>query len=159
MFGSHSREDRSLDLVILSTENRALDLRPVRRFHPQWMYCRVENNGDLPLFVYGPRHPSETTTIPSSLFVLPPWRSTPTRWDCKGILIPAGCMATSGSSVISGPVALKYRDLRRIPIKIIDGRYECPRNNGILEPGQIDFAIPLLSYEELLGLPRRRVTV
>ena len=97
--------------------------------------------------------------IPTSLFVLPPGLSTPKRWDCKGILIPAGCTAVSGSIVISGPVVLKYHDLRRISIKIVDERYICPRSNGVLEPGQIDFAIPRAYHQALLSLPRRQVAV
>jgi len=121
------------------------------------MYCRAHNGCDDPIFVYGPRHPSEQTTLPTSLFLLPAGSSTPKRWDCKGILIPSDRIVTQGSSVIDGPLALKYRDMRRITIIEKDGRYLCPRSNGIKELGQIDFAIPEISYLELLSLPRRQV--
>jgi len=121
------------------------------------MYCRVDNYTEEPLFVYGPRHPSEATTIPTSLFVLHSRQSTPGCWDCKGILIPSDRVASNGTSVIHGPVALKYRDMRRVVITIKDGSYRCPGSNGVLKPGQIDFAIPATPYQELLGLPRRLV--
>jgi len=97
--------------------------------------------------------------LPTSLFLLPAGFYTPKRWDCKGILIPSDRIATQGLSIIRGPVALKYRDLRRITITEEDGRYLCPRSNGIKEPGQIDFAIPLASYQDLLDMPRHQVTV
>jgi hypothetical protein len=121
------------------------------------MYCRIENHAGEPFFVYGARHLSETTTIPTSLFVLHPGQSTPGCWDCKGILIPSDRIAVNGKSAIRGPVAMKYRDMRRITITITDGKYQCPQCNGILTPGQIDFAIPAAPYQELLGLPRRLV--
>jgi hypothetical protein len=157
VFGRRVATFRTLELVHLPDAGQPEDTRAVRRFHPRWMYCRVDNHTEEPLFVYGPRHPSETTTIPSSLFVLHPGQSTPSCWDCKGILIPSDRVASNGTSVIRGPVALKYRDMRRVAITIKDGRYRCPRSNGVLKPGQIDFAIPATPHQELLGLPRRLV--
>jgi hypothetical protein len=128
----HSKDSRCLELVELSSRARVLDLRPVRRFYMSWMYCRVCNGSDQPLFVYGARHLSEATTVPTSLFVLPPWASTPRRWDCKGVLIPADRGVVNGSSVIRGPVALKFRDMRRVTVRIRDEQYECPRSDGVL---------------------------
>jgi len=159
MFGSNSDQARSLELVVLPGAISPPDTRPIRRFHPSWLYCRVHNASDKPLFVYGPRHLSEHTTIPTSLFILPAGSSTPRRWDCKGILIPSDHTVAQESSIIQGPVALKYRDMRRITVTESGGLYQCPPSNGLREPGQLDFAIPLASYEALFDLPRRRVAV
>jgi hypothetical protein len=158
VFAARSENGRSLELVEFRCEIEASDTRAPRRFHPSWMYCRVHNRSDQPILVYGPRHSSETTATPTSLFLLASGTSTPTRWDCKGILIPSDRIATSGSAVIQGPVALN-RDLRRVTIRVEDGQYRCPRNNGVLEHGQLDFAIPLSPYLELLRLPRHHVSV
>ena len=159
MFDARFDEVRLLELVVLPSVIHPPDTRPVRRFHPSSLCCRVHNCCDQPIFIYGPRHPSERTTLPTSLFVLPAGDFTPKRWDCKGVLIPSDRSTVQGSSVIHGPIALKYRDLRRITITEEDGRYLCPRSNGIKEPGQIDFAIPLASYQDLIDMPRHRVTV
>jgi hypothetical protein len=156
-FPANGQVGRVLELVVLPNEMRLPDTRPVRRFHPRGMYCRVLNGCDQPLFVYGPRHPSDATTLPTSLFLLPLGFSTLRGWDCKGVLIPAGQSAADGSSILHGPVVLKYRDFRRVAITMADGRYQCPKSNGILKSGQPDFAIPLLPYRELLNLPRRQV--
>lgn len=123
------------------------------------MYCRVHNASECALFIYGPRHPSDQTTLPTSLFILPPGASTPKRWDCKGILISSNRTVVQGSSVIYGPVALKYRDMRRITITETNGQYRCPRSDGVLEAGQIDFIVPMGPYNELLRLPRLSVLV
>jgi hypothetical protein len=148
---------RTLELVLLPNIVRPEDMRPVRLFHPMWMYCRVTNSADETIFVYGPRHHSETTTIPTSLFVLHPRQLTPTRWDCKGILIPSDRVAQNGAEVIHGPVALKYRDMRRVIVTAKNGRYTCPRCDGVMKSSQIDFAVPLTPYQELLALHRRLV--
>ena len=159
MFSFRSNAARTLELIVLPSVISPPDTRPVRRFHPNWLYCRVHNASDKPLFVYGPRHPSEQTTIPTSLFILPAGASTPKRWDCKGILIPIDRTIVQSPVVIHGPVALKYRDMRRIAVTEANGQYDCPRSNGVMKPGQIDFAIPAMPYLVLLSMPRRWVTV
>jgi hypothetical protein len=159
LFRSWTQEPRLIELVQFQNGTGVPDPRHPRRFHPRWMYCRVHNRSDVPVFIYGPRHPSEITTIPTSLFVLPPGSGTPRLWDCKAILIPANYSATSGSSVINGPAALKYRDFRRIDVHVSGWRYQCPRNDGVLSDAQMDFAIPSLPYSELLNLPRMWVHV
>jgi len=150
---------RSIELIMLPSCKPQPDTRPARRFHPAWMYCRVHNGCDEPLFVYGPRHSSDTTTMPTSLFLLESGRSTPKRWDCKGILIPSDRHAINGRSVVCGPVALKYRDLRSANIQIKDGYYQCPKSDDFLAPGQIDYTVPTVLSHELLRIPRRRVEV
>ena len=157
MFGS--KNIRYLELVVLPSVIRPPDTRSVRRFHPSWLYCRVHNGSDRPIFVYGPRHRSDETTLPTSLFILPAGASTPKRWDCKGILIPSDRTVAQGSTIIDGPVALKYRDMRRVTITEAEGHYQCPNSNGVLESEQMDFAIPLMPYHELLGCPRSRVSL
>jgi hypothetical protein len=159
VFGFRSDTTRSLELVVLPSVIRPPDTRPVRRFHPNWLYCRVHNGSDRPIFVYGPRHPSEQTTLPTSLFILSAHSSTPKRWDCKGILIPSDRTVAQVPTIVHGPVALKYRDMRRIKVTESCGQYRCPSGNGIMGPDQIDFAIPLLTYQELLGFPRSLVVV
>lgn len=161
MFGTRFDETRFLELVVLQSVIRPPDTRPVRRFHPSWLYCRVHNGCERPIFVYGPRHPSEQTMLPTSLFVLPAGSFTPKRWDCKGVLIPKNRSVAQGANIIHGPVALKYRDLRRVIVTETDGRYQCPHSNGVIKPtiDQIDLAIPLSDYDELLIFPRRTVTV
>lgn len=161
MFGIGGEESNhdSLELIVLPHGRQLPDHRLVRRFHPSWLYCRVHNASDQSLFIYGARHPSEFTTIPTSLFLLPPQRSTPKRWDCKGLLVPSGQSAYDGPKLVHGPMALKYRDMRRVTVDIKDGRYRCPRSNDVLTPGQLDFAIPSLNRQELLALTRRLVTV
>jgi hypothetical protein len=158
-FGSEGPSVRSLELILLPSCDRLPDTRPARRFHPAWMYCRVHNRCNEPLFVYGPRHPSDASAMPTSLFLLSPGQSTPKRWDCKGILVPYDRTAVMGRSVVHGPVALKYRDMRRVTVEIDGGRYRCPSSNGVLGPGLIDFTVPLASYQELIRLPSRRVDV
>jgi hypothetical protein len=148
-----------LELVLLPGSTTDFKEKRPRRFRPDWLYCSVENAGERPVFVYGPRHESESTTIPTSLFVLGPYQRTPRAWDCKGVLIPLGGLAQVGKLHLSGPLALKYRDLRRIAVDLAGGVYNCPRSNGVLTTDQKAFAVPELSYEELLNCPRRLVAV
>ena len=78
----------TLELVVLPNPAVGFQAKPPRRWHPWWMYCTVRNDSEEPILVYGGRHESETTTIPTSLFLLPAGRRTPHFWDCKGVLIP-----------------------------------------------------------------------
>jgi hypothetical protein len=158
-FGHDDPNARCLDLILFPPGPPILDTRPVRRFHPSWIYCSLHNCSDEPLFIYGPRHSSEHTTIPTSLFLLPPGQRTPRRWDCKGLLVPSDHAAIVGTSIVEGPVVLKYRDLRRVKIDVVAGRYQCPKSNGVLVAGQLDYMVPTVSAERLLGFPRCQVLV
>lgn len=60
----------------------------------------------------------------------------------------------NGQSLVAGPVAIKYRDLRRISITSVDGIYHCPRSNGYLPASHVEFVSPAWTYEALLGWPR-----
>lgn len=146
-------------MIVLPNMKHVPDARPVRHFHPSWLYCRVHNQTNEPLFIYGPRHPSDETTLPTSLFVLPTGVRTPGGWDCKGILIPSDRAVLQAEDLIWGPVALKYRDMRRISVQLVGTHYHCARSNGIREVGGIDFAVPEMSYEQVLCLPRREATL
>jgi hypothetical protein len=148
-----------LELVLLPGAQADDKEKRPRLFHPEWLYCSVRNASDQPMFVYGPRHQSESTTIPTSLFVLKPYQHTPKAWDCKGVLIPRGALAQVGRVQLFGPVALKYRDLRRITVGFADGIYKCPPSNGILTADQKAFPVPELRYHELLDCPRILVAV
>jgi hypothetical protein len=149
----------ALELVVLPQLPIVFWAGPARRFHPAWMYCSILNDSEEPIFVYGPRHKSDTTKIPTSLFLLPAKTRSPHFWDCKGVLVPMGQNALVQNQVVHGPVALKYRDVRWIRVQIKDGVYYCPRPNGVLTSEQIDFPALHLTYEELLACPRRLVRV
>jgi hypothetical protein len=119
----------------------------------------MENCTSEPLFIYGPRHPSDVSALPTSLFLLPPGQETPKLWDCKGLLIPSDRSVLNGGTFIVGPVALKYRDMRRIHVRMDNGVYRCPRSNGLLPIEHVEFVAPTFSHAALLALPRHSVTV
>ena len=148
-----------IELVVLPLPPIVFWSGPTRSFHPAWMYCSILNDSEEPIFVYGPRHESDKSKIPTSLFILPAKTRSPRFWDCKGVLVPMGQYALVLNQVVHGPVALKYRDLRRIRIQMKDGVYDCPRPNGLLTSDQIEFPAPHLTYEQLLSCPRRVVRV
>ena len=149
----------TLELIQSPEQNRAPVIRPPWRFHPRWMYCQLRNASAEPIFIYGRRHESEASTRSTSIFILEPRMATPSGWDCKGILIPSERSATDGRSLFHGPIALKYWYMRRVSIEVIDGRYHCPRCNGLILAEQSDWSVPVITYSELLSLPRRIVRV
>lgn len=159
MFHSKSDMVSTLELVYLPCGQTREDTRRPRRFHPSWLYCSIHNCCEESLFIYGPRHLKDGAILPTSLFLLESGASTPSRWDCKGMLVPLGRHARVGGSIVDGPVAFKYRDLRRVVISMVDGIYRCPRIDKMLREGQIDFAVPSLRFEELLECHRERVIV
>jgi hypothetical protein len=65
----------------------------------------------------------------------------------------------NGGVLIGGSAPLKYRDMRRIQIRMENAMYLCPRSNGLLPSGHVEFATPAYSYATLLALPRRSVVV
>jgi len=122
-----------------------------------WIYCKIENGTSEPIFVYGPRHSSVESSLPTSLFMLRAGHATPDRWDCKGLLIPADRTALNGTTVNAGPIALKYRDFRRVRIGLKDGVYQCPRSNGVLPSGHVEFVTKEWTHAALLSWSRRPV--
>jgi hypothetical protein len=123
------------------------------------MYCAVWNDSEEPLLVFGPHHESEIQLFPTSLYVLPAALRTPRFWDCKGVLIPLGRVAKVKDRVIEGPVALKYRDLRRVRIQLRGEAYLCPRPDGIFSSVHIAMPVPKLNYEQILAFSRRTVRI
>lgn len=119
----------------------------------------MENCTSESLFIYGPRHFSDVSGLPTSLFLLPPGQETPKLWDCKGLLIPSDRAVLNGTTLVSGPLVLKYRDMRRIHVRMENGAYLCPRSNGLLPPEHIEFVAQEFSYAALMALPRRSVWV
>lgn len=119
-----------------------------------WAQCR--NMTGEPLFVYGARDDDDHSTFDTSLYLLPASSTTPDHWDCKGILIPQGKRGRQLLSTIDGPVALKYLDFRRFTIALkTSDTYRCSLNNGVFRVGEINWPVPLISYPDLLALPRR----
>ena len=130
-----ARVPRTLEVLLPLQPEAPFNERGRRWPHPSWMYCQIRNSACEPIFVYGPRHPSVKSSLPTSLFLLPEGQITPSRWDCKGILIPADRYALNGTMCVTGPAVLKYRDLRRVRIGMEDGAYRCPRSNGFMAAG------------------------
>lgn len=159
MFHHESKVSSSLGLVHVPCRELSEDNRKPRRFRPSWLYCRVQNCCEEPLFIYGPRHRIDCTFLSTSLFLLESGASTPARWDCKGVLIPFGRRAWVRDLMVEGPVALKYRDLRRVRISMAEGIYHCPRADRMLTKAQSDFSVPPLSFEELIACRREQVSV
>src|SRR5258708_2837098 len=127
-----------MELVLARNAHQTFQEGRCRLFHPTWMYCRLENVTSEPLFLYGPRHPSAASALPTSLFLLPPGEKTPKCWDCKGLLIPSDRLTLNGKTYVAGPAALKYRDMRRVQIRMENAVYRCPRSNGLLPLGHVD---------------------
>ena len=147
--GDASR-DAEIELVPLPFPVVGYLINRPRRFHPRWLYCSVWNDSAESLFIYGPHHKSEVPCYPSSLYLLPPFRRTPRFWDCKGVLIPLGRSALFRNRTIAGPVALKYRDMRRVHVTLAGDVYACSRPNQILAPANSDLPLPTMSLSQLL---------
>lgn len=149
----------SLQLIELPDSAPNYVAAPPRRFRPFWIFCFAKNSSDSPIFIYGPRHESATTTIPTSLYLLEPGQHTPAFWDCKGILIPQGRCVQVGRRTATGPVALKYRDMRRVRVSGNGDALFCSSPNQLLGPEQDHFPVPNLTSDQILALPRRLVRV
>ena len=118
-----------------------------------WGQC-INWTGDY-LIVYGPKHESERSIFDTSPYVLPPGTTTPDGWDCDGFLLPADRVLPRWRNCKRGPLAVKFWNFRRFWVKGVNANtYRCPWDNGIFEPSQINWAIPNLSYEEILGRMR-----
>jgi hypothetical protein len=149
----HSISPAGLELVFLP-ETKPLHTGLPRVWTQRgWAQCRNETGE--PLFVYGARDDDDRSTFDTSLYLLPPGLFTPERWDCKGILIPQGKRGRQLLSTIDGPAALKYLDFRRFTITLKNaGTYRCAFNNGVFRAGVVNWPVPLISYGDLLRLPR-----
>ncbi len=103
------------------------------------------------LVVYGPKHDRENSIFDTSPYVLPPGKTTPDRWDCKGFLVPSDRELGTWRGPKRGPRAVKFWDFRRFWVTNPEGPlYRCSWHNGLFLPSQINWAIPNFPYEEVL---------
>jgi hypothetical protein len=110
------------------------------------------NLTDEYLIVYGPKHENERSIFDTSPYVLQPGVTTPDSWDCEGFLLPSDrILQRWGRRRLQGPLAIKFWNYRRFWVKRIDDQtYTCPWDNGVIEPSQINWAIPNFSYSGIL---------
>lgn len=155
------RRSHSMLLELVELPDLAPDYvaAPPRWFRPFWMFCSVKNASTGPIFIYGPRHASARTRIPTSLFVLPPGRRTPAFWDCKGIFVPTDCVVHFTTGTIQGAIAVKYRDLRWITVRGSKSALFCRTPDGILRSDQNHFPVPHLTAKEVSSLAKQWVWV
>jgi hypothetical protein len=90
------------------------------------------------------------------MYFLPPGRTTPDNWDCDGFYVPNDRVARQRFSKKNGPLAIKYWDLRHFTvIKSAPDEYKCYDNNGAFRQGEINWAVPNLSYSEVVRRSKR----
>lgn len=109
----------------------------------------LQNNTGEYLLVYGPKRVDAPTD--NSLYLLPPGRQTPGRWDCDGFFVPADRIAKQ--LVLAdrpGPVAVKYVDFQSPAITLVEAnKYYCPGNRAIIAPGELNWPIPTINYDRI----------
>jgi len=125
-------------------------IRAAFRIVPDSGWAQCANQTNEILIVYGPKHANERSIFDTSPYVLPPGRTTPDRWDCKGLLLPADRLIRFWWRRRQGPLAIKFWNHRRFWVRSVDvGIYASSWNNGVFEPSQINWAIPNLSYAQI----------
>lgn len=108
----------------------------------------LSNKTGETLLVYGPKRRGETHD--NSLYFLPTGRRTPDNWDCDGFYVPTDRIADQALSDKHGPLAIKYRDYRSPVIEMTGpAKYKCHLNEGAYSPGELNWEIPDLSYQQL----------
>lgn len=142
---------RTEDMIVFKLDYGDLIRPPFRIVRGRgWGQCT--NDADEYLIVYGPKHEQERSIFDTTPYVLPPGTTTPDGWDCEGFLLPADRLLRRNRKWRRGPLALKFWDFRRFSVKSADvNAYSCPWDNGLYEPSQINWAIPVFSYQEILG--------
>ena len=130
-------------------------LRPPFRILPDrgWGQCTNET-GEI-LLVYGPKHPQDRSIFDNSPYVLPPGDTTPERWDCDGFFVPSDRTLKRRGRLQSGQLAVKFWNFRHFTVRCEAHTYACSWHNGVLEPSQINWAIPNISFVELHRRLRR----
>jgi len=114
-----------------------------------WGQCT--NATDELLIVYGPKHERENSIFDTSPYLLEPGNTTPAHWDCDGFFVPANRAVLRRRQAQKGPLAIKFWDFRHFRVrKHGHSVYQSGWDNGSFEPSQINWAIPVLSYEEIL---------
>lgn len=115
-----------------------------------WGQCINATNEYL--IVYGSKHERERSIFDTSPYVLPPGNTTPDRWDCEGFFVPSDRKLRQWRKARNGPLAVKFWNFRRFRVELAAaGAYRCPWDNGVFQPSQINWAIPNLSYPEILS--------
>lgn len=103
------------------------------------------------LIVYGPKHRTDRSIFDTSPYVLPAGATTPDCWDCDGLFLPNDRALRTWRRTRHGPLAVKFWDFRRfLARREAAATYSCSWNNGVFEPSQINWAIPNLSYSQIL---------
>lgn len=127
-------------------------IRPPYRILPNRGWGQCTNHTTEYLVVYGPKDKTENSIFDTSPYILPPGRTTPDHWDCDGFLLPSDrVLQRRWRNSKQGPFAVKFWNLRRFWVAAVDDHtYECPWDNGIFEASQINWAIPNLSYQQIL---------
>jgi hypothetical protein len=113
------------------------------------MNGQITNGTDESILVYGPKRPGETQD--NSLYVLPPGQTTPAGWDADGFFVPDDRYVSQAvGATKQGPLAVKYRDYRSPTItKSAPDTFDAPFNEGVFQPGEINWSIP--------GIPSHRI--
>ena len=144
------------EMVLLDLDYGDL-IRPPFQILPSRGWGQCTNKTSELLIVYGPKHPDERSIFDTSPYILQPEKTTPDGWDCDGFLLPAGRQLRCGRSRRSGPLAIKFWNFRRFSVfECGSETYQSSWNNGIFQPSQINWAIPNLTYQEIMGRTNRR---
>lgn len=107
------------------------------------------------LLVYGDNPEPENTPgrTDNKLYRLLIGHKTPPNWDCDGFYIPNNRFAEQlVLPTIQGPVAIKYINIQSPSITMSNNTtYYCPGNYSVLNPGEVNWPIPNISYEEVVS--------
>jgi len=126
-------------------------IRPAYRILPSRGWGQCTNNTRETLIVYGPKHKAEKSIFDTSPYVLEPGSTTPDHWDCDGFFLPSSRSIWLWRGERWGPLAIKFWNFRRFAVSSINATtYQCPWPNGIYQPSQINWAIPNLSYQDIV---------
>jgi hypothetical protein len=101
--------------------------------------------------VYGPKHVNDRSIFDNSPYVLPPGSTTPDRRDCDGFFVPSDRTFARWLRSQAGPLAVKFWDYRRFTVRRAGDAYSARWHDGVLQPSQVNWAIPNLSLAEIDG--------
>jgi len=112
------------------------------------MNGQLTNKTGETLLVYGPKAPGQP--FDNTLYRLPAGQKTRAGWDCDGFFVPKDRKADQAFTIVSGPVAVKYRDYRSPVIESSgSGKYNCSLNDGVYKSGEINWPIPDISCKDI----------
>ncbi|AIQ58820.1 hypothetical protein [Paenibacillus borealis] len=94
------------------------------------------NETDMHVVIYGPNNKNDG--FHNSLYVLKSRSATPSDFDCDGVYIPQGFRAKfPGGTILDGPFAAKYDDLKRIQVSSYEGIPGYPTYTILTAPNAI----------------------